>query len=170
MQIRQVTVSDLPVLRALLETTFRDTYAAQNTPEDIEKHVLERFAANVITAEIKEKNVVYFLGEIETSAVAFAKLNLFQQLADVPTEQIVEIERFYVSRTHQGAALGRKLMEHCCAWSQQQGFEVVWLGVWEHNPNAIKFYERMGFGIVGTHVFVLGSDVQTDFVMTKNLT
>jgi ribosomal protein S18 acetylase RimI-like enzyme len=44
---------------------------------------------------------------------------------------------------------------------------LVWLGVWEFNPRAIKFYTRYGFKKVGVHPFVLGNDVQNDWLMAK---
>jgi ribosomal protein S18 acetylase RimI-like enzyme len=41
--------------------------------------------------------------------------------------------------------------------------------VWEHNPRAQRFYRKQGFETVGTHRFVLGTDVQTDEVMTREI-
>jgi ribosomal protein S18 acetylase RimI-like enzyme len=46
-----------------------------------------------------------------------------------------------------------------------QGGETVWLGVWEHNPRAIAFYAKCGFADVGSHVFMIGTDAQTDRLM-----
>ena len=45
----------------------------------------------------------------------------------------------------------------------------VWLGVWEQNPRAIRFYEKNGFVPFDTHVFILGEDKQTDILMKKIL-
>ena len=52
---------------------------------------------------------------------------------------------------------------------QRRCVEYVWLGVWEHNHKAIKFYQDKGFVRFGEHVFVLGEDRQTDFLMKKTL-
>ena len=46
------------------------------------------------------------------------------------------------------------------------GRETLWLGVWEHNARAIRFYEKCGFRDAGSHPFLLGNDLQTDRIMT----
>ena len=56
-------------------------------------------------------------------------------------------------------------MRACKASAEAKGGRTLWLGVWEHNPRAIKFYEKCGFGGVGTQRFLLGTDLQTDRVM-----
>ncbi len=53
--------------------------------------------------------------------------------------------------------------------ANERGVAYVWLGVWEHNYKAIKFYQDKGFVCFGEHVFVLGEDRQTDFLMKKTL-
>lgn len=45
----------------------------------------------------------------------------------------------------------------------------VWLGVWEHNIPALKFYEKQGFSIFSKHIFHMGEDPQTDYLMEKYL-
>jgi ribosomal protein S18 acetylase RimI-like enzyme len=47
--------------------------------------------------------------------------------------------------------------------------DTVWLGVWERNLRAQAFYRKHGFAVVGTQVFMMGSDAQRDFVMAKPL-
>ena len=51
----------------------------------------------------------------------------------------------------------------------QNQHSFVWLGVWEHNYNAIRFYERIGFERCGSHDFMLGNDKQTDILLKKEL-
>ena len=45
----------------------------------------------------------------------------------------------------------------------------IWLGVWERNPRAIAFYEKCGFRDVGSQLFIVGSDPQTDRVMVRSI-
>ena len=41
--------------------------------------------------------------------------------------------------------------------------------VWEKNEKALKFYKKNGFYEIGTHTFVMGEDVQTDYIMRKDM-
>ena len=45
----------------------------------------------------------------------------------------------------------------------------MWLGVWEKNYNAQKFYEKDGFKRFSEHTFVVGNDKQTDYILVKTL-
>jgi ribosomal protein S18 acetylase RimI-like enzyme len=60
-------------------------------------------------------------------------------------------------------------MAAVCAEATAAGGKTLWLGVWERNPRAIRFYEKQGFRDVGSYLFVLGTDPQTDRVMTRAL-
>ena len=53
--------------------------------------------------------------------------------------------------------------------AQQQNRDQVWLGVYEHNLNAQGFYQHFGFQRVDQHMFMVGTDPQTDFLLAKKL-
>jgi ribosomal protein S18 acetylase RimI-like enzyme len=81
----------------------------------------------------------------------------------------VELERIYVDKSAIGRGVGAALMEACLDAARRGGHRTLWLGVWERNPNAIGFYERLGFRQVGTHGFRFGSKLQTDLLMALPL-
>jgi len=51
----------------------------------------------------------------------------------------------------------------------QKEVDFVWLGVWENNAKAIRFYRKNGFVIFDKHVFMLGNDKQTDLMMKRQI-
>jgi ribosomal protein S18 acetylase RimI-like enzyme len=81
----------------------------------------------------------------------------------------IELQRLYVSHEFHGKEIAAKLMSECFAEAERRKYQTMWLGVWEYNYRAQKFYEKVGFKKVGSHIFQLGSDAQTDFVMEKKL-
>lgn len=50
-----------------------------------------------------------------------------------------------------------------------RGKKYVWLGAWEKHEPALSFYRKNGFCRVGSHPFVMGDDVQTDYILRKDL-
>ena len=78
----------------------------------------------------------------------------------------VELARFYVDRTQHGRGVAQALMNAVMDAARELGGASLWLGVWEHNPRAIRFYEKCGFRDIGSQPFLLGNDLQTDRVMT----
>ncbi len=168
-QFRLARLTDTAALRQLSEKTFRDTYTVYNTPENMEQHVAKNFTLQQITKELQDANSQYFIIENASEIVAFAKLIKDHLTKGLEEKKVVEIERFYVDKTLQGQQLGRKLMDFCVEWSVENNFDVIWLGVWENNENAMQFYKKMGFEFLGKHTFVLGNEVQADFTMKRNL-
>ncbi len=81
----------------------------------------------------------------------------------------LELVRLYVLPESIGHGIGARLMQECLDTAASRGFETLWLGVWEHNPRAIRFYQKWEFEEVGSHLFQLGSDAQTDLILQKTL-
>ena len=63
-----------------------------------------------------------------------------------------------------------QLMNFALDFAMTNKYEVVWLGVWEHNNRAQKFYWKYGFEKSGhTHPFPIGNTPQTDLWLWKFL-
>lgn len=166
---RLATINDSESIRSLAEKTFRDTYTEFNTPENMETHVAKNFSSEAILEDLHNTQNQYFIIENEERITGFAKLVKNHSTNGLASKKVVEIERFYVDKSLHGKQLGRKLMDFCINWSKEHNFETIWLGVWENNQNAMQFYKKMGFEFLDKHIFVLGTEVQTDFTMKKDL-
>ena len=61
------------------------------------------------------------------------------------------------------------LYEDCIkVFAAEKNYEVLWLGVWEHNYNAQSFYKKWGFiDTCDSHPFPIGNTPQTDNWMIK---
>ena len=81
----------------------------------------------------------------------------------------MEIERVYVLAAFQGKKVGQQLLNKALEIANQKNMESIWLGVWEENPDAVRFYKANGYLEAGKHVFYLGSDKQQDVIMKLEL-
>lgn len=167
--IRRARPSDDQALSALMEKTFVDTYASFNTPENMQLHISTYFALPQVQNELKDEDAEYLVIEKKDELIGFAKLVKNHSVKELEDKKTVEIARIYVAQAYHGQQLGARLMQTCLSQAKNLGAEAVWLGVWEHNPNAQRFYEKMGFQRFGEHVFTLGTEVQNDFLMKKEL-
>lgn len=161
MKIRRALVSDAVALAELAERTFRDTFAADNNPEDLEAYIAIVYGEAQQRAEI-EGGSVTLLGESDGVLIAFAQL----RRARSPNGD-VEIARFYVDKSHHGRGIAQTLMQAAVETARGLGGTTLWLGVWERNRRAIAFYTKCGFHDVGSQPFLVGSDLQTDRVMVR---
>ena len=166
--IRIATLSDVETLCQIGARTFIETYGEQNTPENLQNYLEKRFNEKQISDEIQTPETVFLLVELNNETIGYARLRV--NLIENPDPKALEIERIYILKAFHGQKLGTVLMQKCIDISLEKGYQSLWLGVWEYNPKAIAFYQKWGFEIFGTHIFQLGDDAQTDYLMKKKLT
>ena len=167
--IRRANRHDAKQLSALAEVTFRDTFAAANTPEDTALHCRTSYSEVIQADEIANPDMVTLLCEREGKLVGFAQLRWGKAPRCVVADAPGEIHRLYVLNDCHGTGVARDLMNACIHELRSRRSDVVWLGVWERNPRAIAFYRKFGFLEVGAHVFTLGNEPQRDIVMARPL-
>lgn len=167
-RIRECSEADLQELIALGKKTFVDTFADVNTKEDMDLYVSSTFNNERISAELRAPGSKFYIAEENGRTVGFCKL----KNSDTPDElahlKALEIERIYALKDQVGKGVGKAMMSHCLDYATRGQYEVVWLGVWEHNHTAINFYKKWGFDFFGQHDFLLGHDRQTDLLMKKH--
>ena len=112
-------------------------------------------------------NSAFFFLYGDDCLAGYLKINEKDAQTDLPNENSLEIERIYVRREFQGSGLGKMLIEYGLSIAKEKKKEFAWLGVWEKNEKAIRFYEKMGFRKHSTHSFYMGDDEQTDYIMQK---
>ncbi|KAJ9603338.1 hypothetical protein H2200_012116 [Cladophialophora chaetospira] len=90
-------------------------------------------------------------------------------LSTYAQDTLIELQRLYVHPHHHGLGAGTLLARELESIARQQGFKYMWLGVWEENLKAQRVYEKLGYRRVGDHNFVMGDEVQTDWLLVKEL-
>jgi ribosomal protein S18 acetylase RimI-like enzyme len=167
--IRQATMNDAELLTAIGEQTFSDTYAADNTAENLTAYLEGAFTPDKQRAELADDSSCFLIAEVADEAVGYAKLRVGNPPIGADSLKTIELERIYSVKDWIGYGVGSRLMQACLDEAQKRDFDVIWLGVWERNSRAQSFYKKWGFEAVGTHIFQLGDDPQTDFVMRRKI-
>ena len=148
---------------------FIGTYAHLNTPENMERYLLEKFTSEPFAKEFSHPESIFFLVQAEDRIAGYVKLNYGTAQTEPDQPNSCEIERIYVHQDLKGQGIGKQLFQTAVSHAHARGADYVWLGVWEKNDKAITFYERIGMKPFGTHNFQLGDDLQTDLLMRFDL-
>ncbi|WP_103068484.1 GNAT family N-acetyltransferase [Aquimarina sediminis] len=165
-KIEEVTIDKCKSLLEIGRQTFYDAFGPpHNTEEDINGYLNEKFTIDTITKELQNPNSKFYFALINKQIAGYIKINSNDAQTELVKGNALEIERIYVVKEHQGKKIGQLLFQKTLDIAKENAVEFIWLGVWEKNPGAIKFYERNGFKSFDKHQFTLGTDIQTDVMM-----
>jgi ribosomal protein S18 acetylase RimI-like enzyme len=167
--IRKCTMDDLIALRDISYRTYNDTFKDMNTAATMKDYLEKAFSMTKLRAELANTSSEFYFLYVDEQLAGYIKLNESPAQTDINDPQSIEVERIYLSKEFHGKALGSVLMNRAIEIAMEREKTYIWLGVWERNDKAIKFYIRNGFSPVGQHFFIMGEEEQTDFIMRKDL-
>jgi ribosomal protein S18 acetylase RimI-like enzyme len=168
-KIQKVIIDNLDQLQKIGRQTFFETFSAGNTEENMAKYLNEGFSIEKLTAELSDQNAEFYFALLNENVIGYLKLNFGSSQTELKDEKALEIERIYVLKAFHGKNVGQLLYNKAIQIASQKNATYVWLGVWEENPRAIRFYKKNGFVEFDKHVFILGNDAQTDIMMKLTL-
>lgn len=167
--LQKVTLSDIDPLQKISIQTFSETFATVNTEANMKKYLAEGFSTEKLTAELNDKNAECYFATLDNEVIGYLKLNFGASQTELQDDKAIEIERIYVVKAFHGQKVGQLLYDKAIEIALKNNADYVWLGVWEENKRAIKFYEKNGFVAFDRHIFKLGNDEQTDIMMKLKL-
>lgn len=166
---RRGTAQDAARLFEFARRLFDETFGPTNDRADMDAYMARAFTPEMQERELTDADRICLLGESDGTLAAYALLRVGSHEPCVTGPAPIEIERFYVDFPWHGTGAAQHMMETVQNEARALGAKTIWLGVWEHNPRAIAFYTKLGFTDVGSHDFLLGSDLQTDRVMSMSI-
>ncbi len=167
-EIKRATLENIKKLQEIGAATFLETFGQLNTEQDMQEYLEQGFSIDKLTIEIRNKNSQFYFAIINARVIGYLKIN-FGEAQTEKQDDALEIERIYVLKEFHGQKVGQILYQKAIQIALKMKVTYVWLGVWEENHRAIAFYEKNGFTAFDKHIFMLGSDEQTDLMMKKKL-
>jgi len=169
LDIREVTLSEIDQLRDISIQTFVESFASQNTAENMQKYLENNLSISQLTKEITNIHSRFYFALFNGEIIGYLKINYGTAQTDLKTPTSLEIERIYLLTAMHGKGVGHLMLQKTIQCARDLKMERVWLGVWEKNYKAINFYRKNGFEEFDKHMFKLGDDLQTDIMMFLNL-
>jgi diamine N-acetyltransferase len=166
-RVRYATATDNVLLAELGAEIFSDTFAAENTPEDMATYLAIAFGPEIQARELADPASKFLILEAQNQTASYARVKFGESPVAVVSHKPMEIARFYARKPWIGRGVGARLMQECLREAERQACDIVWLDVWERNLRAIGFYRQWGFVVVGTQMFQLGDDAQQDLLMAR---
>lgn len=167
--LKHVTKFDVEQLQKISIETFSDTFGADNSLEDMKQMFDNNYNVRKLTDEINNPQTDFEFIYLENELAGYLKINWGNAQSEPMGEEYLEIERIYIRKSFKRHGLGSRLMDYTFKIAQKLNKRYVWLGVWEHNVDAIRFYEVKYFHAFSDHIFIVGTDEQRDILMKRTI-
>jgi ribosomal protein S18 acetylase RimI-like enzyme len=164
-KIKSISVTEVAELRQLARTAFAQTFTDHNQPENVEKYLDESFTIEKLSEELNNKNSQFFFALVDDNPVGFLKVNIGAAQTELKDGDGMELQRIYVLQDYHGRSVGKALFEKAKSLAIEGNYPYLWLGVWEENHRALNFYRKNGFVPFDKHIFKMGDEEQTDWMM-----
>lgn len=164
-QIRLADKDDAELIADISRQAFFDTYAAFNTKENMDKYMNEQLTRESMIERVRDEKSIFYIAHAGDEIAGYMQLDENSYPDTLKDISALEVVRFYAVKKMIGLGIGSALMKCCIDHARSKNKEIIWLIVWKQNARAIDFYSKWGFEIFGVHDFVLGDDVQEDWLM-----
>jgi len=168
-EIKLVKPEAVLELQKISIQTFLETFGAVNSALDMNQYLDNAMNVAQLERELKEKASQFYFALQNQEVIGYLKINIGVAQTEPIDKNAFEIERIYVVKNHLGKHVGKLLFDFAIDLAKKLNKNKVWLGVWEKNERAINFYQKNGFITFDSHLFKLGSDIQTDLLMALAL-
>jgi ribosomal protein S18 acetylase RimI-like enzyme len=167
--VRAIGTEDVEDLQLIAKKIFAETFKEYNSPENLNKYLEEKFSIERLVQELSNPFSSFYFAQIGNDVIGFLKTNTGTAQTELNDLNAFEIERIYVLEAYHGKKVGQLLIDKALDEAQKTTCSYVWLGVWENNHRAVRFYRKNGFEKFDTHIFRLGDEEQTDWMMKREL-
>ena len=167
--IHPIGIEQLAALKNLSAETFYQSFIWANTEKNLQDYIIRFFSEEKLEEEMMNPCSEFYFAMLNGIEVGYLKINFGEAQTELQDKKGLEVERIYVKKEYQGKKIGQLLFDKALQIAKEKQIAYLWLGVWEKNPGAIKFYERNGLKQFSAHPFILGDDVQTDIMMKIEL-
>ena len=168
-EIKPAGLQEADLIANIARKTFMETYGEMNTPENMEAYLNSQFSDEKLLEELQHPRTRFFLAYLNGIPAAFTKVRDDRKAKKLEEIKAIEIQRIYVLQEYQGFSLGKAMLDMIKELARKDGYQTIWLQVWQKNNKAIRFYQKAGFTVFETASFLLGSSSQQDFLMRYDL-
>lgn len=163
--IKSVQLDEVELLKNVARTAFAQTFSDHNQPENVEKYLDESFTIKILSEELNNVNSQFFFALVDNEPVGYLKVNIGAAQTELKDDGGMELQRIYVLQDYHGKSVGQALFEKAKSLAIEGNYPYLWLGVWEENHRALNFYRKNGFLPFDKHIFKMGDEEQTDWMM-----
>lgn len=166
MQIRPATIDDLKPLTALSAGTFVECFGYLYTAENLNAFLKKWHSEDYYSQQLQKPDHGILLAEEGAELLGYIQTGEVK-LPTAFNPEDAEIQRLYCAANSRGKGIGRRLMQTAIDKLEFNGRKRIFLGVWEENHGAQRFYRSFGFEKCGEYLFYVGEHADQEWIMMR---
>jgi ribosomal protein S18 acetylase RimI-like enzyme len=166
---RDATRDDAAALADFWRDTFLATFGHLYASADARTFVARSYGADIQAAELGAPQARCRLAFDAGRLIGAAKVGAFKLPIAPEGARPLELHQLYVLEEAKGTGVAAALMDWAIATARGAGAEALYLGVYQQNVRAQRFYARFGFTIVGEYLFEVGEARDPEWIMRAAL-
>jgi GNAT superfamily N-acetyltransferase len=153
-RIRPLAENDVEELARLASEIWHNHYPAIISLDQIDYMLAQRYAPDLIRAQLNDPEHGWWVAEENGNLTAFAHVTLMPDHG--------KLDKLYVHPDHQHQGLGAALLKEASNWARHSGRNRLVLQVNRHNALALNAYRKYGFSITESRVCDIGGGYVMD--------
>ena len=168
LQIRRATPDDVEALTAIAVATYVETWGDSYPPQELDEFLQTHYGVDAQREELLHpQSAIWLLLDGDTSLAGYLAAGANTLPHADAREGDIELKRLYVLAAYQNDGHGTRLMDTFIHWLDQPKRRTLWVGVWEENFAAQRFYARYGCEKAGEYDFIVGSTRDREFILRR---
>jgi ribosomal protein S18 acetylase RimI-like enzyme len=165
-EYRDARPEDGPELDAMARAVWLETFGHSGSAEDIAAYLAKAYGpTGDLIRHLSEPAHRFRLATANQAIIGYAKLSLPWLPEGTFGPKARQLSQLYVASAQRGSGVAHTLMDWSVNTARTEGADELLLTVWEHNPRAQRFYEKIGFVHVGDYAFPMGEQIDRDLIM-----
>lgn len=163
---RDARPEDGPELDAMARAVWLETFGHSGSAEDIGLYLAKAYGpSGDLIRHLNDPDHRFHVACHAGAIAGYAKLSKPWLPEGTFGPKAYQLSQLYTVQAVRGSGVARALMDWTIDTARKFGSDELMLTVWEHNPRAMRFYEKIGFVHVGDYEFPMGNQIDRDLIM-----
>lgn len=177
--IRRAVEDDADQAAQFGALSFTDTFGYLYPPHDLEKYLSESYTEDIFKNWVNDPKFDLWIAEVVPEVDTKRKIigYCLGGPCGLPhsdaTEANGELKKLYIDIPYFGKGVAKALFDESIKFLKESPLykgRPIYIGVWSENYRAQKFYEKMGYEVVGEYLYEVGESRDREFIMCEKKT
>ncbi len=154
-KIEKANEANSELLAEIGKVSFIESHGSSAPLEDIGRYINGKYTREILKAELSDAKNIFHLIYSEEKIAGYSKIILNEGISTLNVKNITKLDRLFLLKEFYDLKLGFELLQFNIELSKKNNQVGMWLYAWKENYRAVRFYEKNGFEIIGSHDFAL---------------